>query len=704
MKKINLSMLILLLSLSFQLFAQPIESPLNSYQKIDEALAKNEINAADAAGYRVLAFFNDQSLPTQFFDDPGAAQTIPSDMLLSAAQELLKDMQLTLAVQVYSYIIPPAYRRNGGEKDNDEFPKPSEIPSQDWSFVEDLTTEVRLWYLKDNLDQYNLAVKLKALLAGHIIAEEKKLMGRTHMRDDLNSRSIFVRIGLTRTQPNGGDGKLDIYIYNLEGANPPKAWVQVYNVDDVSGVGCSAKPSYMAVNFAWAKTADAKKVASTLAHEYFHTIQNTYNRKAACREYDKIDEGTATYIKHHIYPKYNDEHDWWEFSENGSMSLINEDYETWPFYYFMVEMNGSFSMPKLYEMMGSQRPMDAVDKVLSGGFKKQWLEYAVYEWNQEPLQDGFRQWDNYNIIPGRGTMDASGHLPPIKIEKVTLDANGQYRNDMEMHLKPLTRDFYAYDLSNANIHSISIENPIFWNGRKIKAKALVRKKGQSKFEEILWEDSQVGEYHYCLDKKDENIDLIVLVMGNFQHQSTATVYHGKPAFKVTNLGCYGYKGTLKTIWDFNESERVSHLETTATDFEVRENGMSDDQVFRNQFYAVGGKVSYNYSGSIGPCIGTKSGMLELETGKDFIGLGLAAYNVAPEAWGDYNFSVALKEPFITVTYVCPAPKPPIVGVVAVALDTSVSGKFPKHQGTSHLKGESSGNGWTTIWDFSPVKE
>ncbi|HAZ11948.1 MAG: hypothetical protein A2X86_07145 [Bdellovibrionales bacterium GWA2_49_15] len=707
--KTTLLFIALYLVSTLSLMAQPFVNPLSSFEKINQALARQEITGPDAAGFRVLAFFNDENLPSQLQSDAGAVIATPSDLLLKTAVGLLAQMSPPLAAHVYFYMIPPAYLPAAdGNKDVQNFPQPRLIPSQDWAFIENVSSEIRVWYQTDQAEQLLMANQIRALMSDEIIPKEKALMGRTHPRDDLNTRSILVSVGIERAQPNGGDGKLDIYIYNIpagdDGSAPPKAWVMGYTVDEVSGLGCPARPSYMSVNLAWAKTADPKKFASTLAHEYFHAIQNSYNRKDECEGYNKIDEGTATYIKHHIFPKYNDEHIWWEFSENGRLSLLDEDYETWPFYFFMVQMQGEAVMPKLHETMGSNRAIESVNKVLDGGFKKQWLEYAVYEWNQEPLFDGFRQWDDYNIIPGRGAKDAAGHLPPIKVEKVTLDANGQYRYQMDMELKPLTRDFYAFDVSDANIRTVAIENPVFWNGRKVKVKALVRRKGETKFDELLWEDPQIEQYHYCFDKKNEEIDLIVIVAANFQHLTSGTTYRGQAPFKVSNQGCYAFQGKINSRWELREGSLEHVLDVEASNVKLRAGEFGAEGHFKNQFYLESAVVNYSYRGHMGDCHGFASGFLEAEVGPRSIAMGLASYNVAPEAWADYVIGIPIKDPFFKVTYVCPFPKPPVIGTIAVGLNISSTGVFHKHGFNPRLQGQSSGNGYDVSWDFSPVKE
>lgn len=403
--------------------------------------------------------------------------------------EALPKMTRPLASKVYLYLIPEPFRPKLNKRRLSEaFPKPDVTPSQDWAFIEDLHTEIRIWYLKNDNDQFEMAKKIRTYLTDEIIPAEKTLMGRAHLRDDTATLSFLVDGNQSRTIPNGGDGKLDIYIFNIPQAMNAKAYVSSYGLPYIASVQCPSAPTFMAFNLSWGKTATAKQIASTLSHEYFHVLQYTYHRKKSCSDYQKMDEGTATYLKQYVYPKYNDEHDWFQFVEDGSVSLITAAYESWIFYYWLVEMQGKHIMPRLYTTMEQMGGMDSVNAVLDGGFKKQWVEYLNYEWNQEPLQDGFKFWDNFTPVPGRGQIQ-NRHLPPIPVENVDLDENGQYRKVMDLNLKPLTRDYYAFKMRDRNIRSIAIENPVFWQARKVRTKVMVLKKGATSFEELLWEDN-----------------------------------------------------------------------------------------------------------------------------------------------------------------------------------------------------------------------
>lgn len=682
-------------------FAQ--DNPENSYQKIARTEKEGAITRPEAIGLQVLAFFADKALPSQYRSDEGADNEPPTDLILEEAMRLLPDMPVAIASRVYLYLLPEPFRPKANKRRSfEDFPIASEIPAQEWTFLDDLTAEIRVWYLKDDPGQLALANLVKNILANEAIPSIKTLMGRTHLRDDLNNTSFLVSLGIERKIPNGGDGKLDVYIYNIPAEENARGMAISYPLPNVEGYRCPARPAYIAVDYAWANGASRKALAGTLAHEYFHVVQATYNRKDNCSQYSKLDEATATYIKQYVYPKDNEEHSWFQFAEDGRLSLMDAAYESWNFYYWLTEMQGKQTISSLYTTMDNKGAMDSVDAVLKGGFKKNWVEYLVYEWNQDPLQDGFRQWDNYTPKPGRGAK-VDRHLPPIQVEDVVLNENGQFRRDMNFELKPLTRDYYAFKIKDSNVRSIAIENPVFWNARKVKAKVMIVRKGQTSTEELLWEDNDRSEYHYCLDKKDEQIDTVIIAVGNFQHSSTGSTYRHTPSFKATNQPCHGFKGTMESVWNFKDGGTEHRLQVSGVDLTYIENGHGKEGHFKNNFRLTTGRVFYDFKGKIGDCTGDATGYLDIRpepNGGNFV---LQSYNVAPEAWGEYTIGVLFEDPFIEVTYMCPPPKKPLTRQWAVILGTFY-GKIPHHLGKPLYRGMNEGQGWTTTWEFSSLKE
>ena len=458
----------------------------------------------------------------------------------------------------------------------------------------------------------------------------------------------------------------------------------------------------MALDTFWVLGNDQKEVSSTLAHEYFHLIQSSYDRKKTCMDYFKIDEGTATYIKDYVYPKYNREHDWFEFFENGRTQLKEGMYGTWTFFKYLVEMHGSDIIRSIYVAMQEKGALDAIDSVILGGFKKQWPSYSVYEWNQDPLADGFFAWDDFKFVPGRGAQVKNQHMTPIPVENVYLDTNGTYRKEMDLDLKPLTRDFYAFEMKEPDVRSIAVENPGMMANSRVAVRALVRKRGQTKFDDVEWKENLRHEYQFCLDKKDEDIDLIVIVIANYRHQSDAPTFKMKPSFKATNQACHEMTGYLKTVYNSPEGDQEKlRVEASATGVVFKENGRVKNGMFRNNYSVTAGTIMYSHHGVIDDCVGTKSGVMQVKNGMNY-SLTATPYNVPPEAWGQYDISIDMEDNIYTVNYACPPPKRSFTRNHFLVLSTG--SEIQSHDGFATFKGTSYSNGWKSEWSFKPQKE
>ncbi|MBI2519032.1 MAG: hypothetical protein HYV97_01385 [Bdellovibrio sp.] len=567
------------------------------------------------------------------------------------------------------------------------------VPNRQWDAKESEEFKLRIWFQKDSAVEERIASLIFAFMQNEIIPSEEALIGRRHQSDDGRG-------------PNGGDGKLDIYLFDFPPPPPGEemndAATVGYSEDRTPNMGCPGRPSYIMVNLRWAKKASMDALASIMAHEYFHVLQNTFDMLGNCDFYTGVTEGTAEYVMHHVYPNSNEEHDWYLFSEDGSLSMLTEDYSTWPFYMYMTKKLGDKSLLTLLTNFASYNAFDALDRTLPGGFKKHWVEYATLQWNQSPLNDSFLQWDNYSAVPGRGSRQSDGHLASITPEKVILDANGQYRFEMNMKLPPMTREIYAFDVSNEDIRSIAINNPIRENIGKMNVKLLGRKKGSSNFEEIFWEDHDRKDYLYCLDKKDEAFDLIVLVAANYQHHRNDETITATPHFRATNQGCYGFKGTVKFSMQYPNNSLV--IKGEINDFEVREKGRTTDSNNKNQFAVVGGRGIYRATGKLGNCEANFAGTLELKTGPRTIGLMLESYSVAPAPWGVYHINVFLTRDTIPVT--CSGPNGPITANFPIGLSTMIGAPTspPNHGGKPDLQGQISNYASTMSWDLRPIKE
>ncbi|MEK6623517.1 MAG: hypothetical protein AABY86_01025, partial [Bdellovibrionota bacterium] len=271
-------------------------------------------------------------------------------------------------------------------------------------------------------------------------------------------------------------------------------------------------------------------------------------------------------------------------------------------------------------------------------------------------------------------------------------------------LPPMTREIYAFDLSNDEIRSIAISNPVRDNIGKMNVKLLGRKKGTTQFEEILWGDHDRKDYLYCLDKKDEAFDLIVLVAANYQHNRNDQTIVTTPNFRANNQGCYGFKGTIKFQIKYPNFENFT-IKGEINDFEVRAKGRITDSNQNNQFAVVGGNGIYSATGMFGNCDANFAGTLELKTGPRTTGLMFESYSVAPAPWGTYHVNAFLTQDIIPVT--CSGPNGPITANFPIGLSTMLGAptSLPNHGGKPDLQGQSSNYTSTTMsWDLRPIKE
>ncbi len=685
----------------------------NALEKIEASRASGKISEFDAMGLRWLASLSESTLPTEFVSDSGAAAATPlerretADSLAREVQEQLPKMSLDVASRVYLMLLPPPYRPSQTQFKTflaaDPIPVPSEAPSQNWAYLDNVAEGLRVWYLKDSAPQLAAALRILRNLSGTSMPALKGLMGRSHISDDDSSigRRLLVQAGIERDMPNGGDGKFDVYLFELDALPSgliPLAWVSPYTA--TSGA-CPARAGYMGVDLSWALNAPETDLRSVLAHEYMHAVQFAFPKREHCTKYSLMNEGVSDWAMHFVYPKDDYEHLTGAiFSSNGLMSLQDTDYDSWPFYFYVAELLGSDKIRAIYAATANHSAMSSVDEALTGGFKKHWLEYAVYEWNQEPVMDSFKQWDRYRITPGRGNAASKQQIPPMPVELVTLNSDGYFRKELALKMGPLTREFYPFSIKDPEVRSIAIENPVFGASSYVRAKALVRRKGSNAMQELVWADDNRREYQFCLDPRapeDEQIEDIVIVVTNYSFGSGAKTHRRGPVFKATNQGCQEFRGEMHSKWRVKDSGQEHSLDVDATDLVFRQIGRNTLGHFKGNFSTVSGTVQYSYKGSYGDCKGFAAGVLPVagfsNRGYD---LSIASYNVPPESWGSYSVGVRLKQNFFDVTYICPDGSP-----VVQPVNIQLSSGLAQHHGKARLKDSATDGDWTVEWDLAP---
>lgn len=696
------------------------------HDKIDDAVAEGRLTPGQGLIYKLQLLEGAPGVPAEFKDVLSDGKLLDRGSLgfLREALEAFPQMTASEQEQALPLLMPSAYRPAkligpSGFKNVTRAPLdiPAPLPAINWTYVDGITANIRVWYAKDNADQAEMAALVKTILTEEIITKEQNLLQKQVLSDGVGTFFRTDARGNKVIWGNGGDGKYDVYLTPL--AADLYASAAPYPVDPGAQYGCVARPSYLKVNTARDWKGNVNMLRGALAHEFFHALQFSFDRKEECAAYDPIDEGTATWAEDYVFPKGNTEHEYYRFFEAGDMSLIGATYGTWTFFYFMTQNHGVDKIRELQYGMITQGPYVALNGVLPGGFKKQWPEFVKAGWNHFPLpEDSFLEWDDYDWVPGRGAPDARGHLPPIDTESVVLNASGSYRFKMPLDLAPLTRAYYRFEFtSDQNVHSVSLENPLYFMRDRGAFRVIVKYAKSPKWQVEDWitggpggPDTGMEDREICMDKKGERIEEVVVMYSNYRHETDAPTLQAEPSMKATNLGCHQYAGKGKTRIAFKETDFNGTIDVDYKDLVFREAGRNDDGMFRGQFYLESGTASYTYSGTVGGCTGQKSGTFALKTGPSGSrAMGLYPYHVDQPNARSYSFLAAGQLPYVLITHQCPAPKPPAQVPVMLGgfLNSGQAWGNQSALSDGSLQG-SAVEGITTVitkdWDFKPKAE
>jgi hypothetical protein len=116
----------------------------------------------------------------------------------------------------------------------------------------------------------------------------------------------------------------------------------------------------------------------------FHAWQFSYHYLAAagCQAYDGVDEGMATWAAHFVDPAAHVEqrydgmlihpNEGWNTADNKFLG-----YHLWAFDLFLSSIYGDGAIPKVYGLFETEAPVDALNKVTSGGFEKAWPDFTL---------------------------------------------------------------------------------------------------------------------------------------------------------------------------------------------------------------------------------------------------------------------------------------------------------------------------------------
>jgi hypothetical protein len=515
----------------------------SSWALIDQAESAGGIDHETAVLYRVWAAFDDARLPAVYKgNDRDRFET--SDLPTVASEFATYTQATQLALQ--PFLIPPGYKgswANPGVSpaasagvhvevagDVDLF-NPCRAALPDWSFKENPSGKVRVWY--GEADDSAVAAYLTGFADATVWPAFERLLDHHTPPPDAG------------TPCSGGSDRLDIYLTDI-----PRAYTATLTQ------ACTQGPAYIALN-----RADEPWV---LVHEMFHAFQHAYKAQQCFghKDYNWWVEGGATWAQDYVLPRDQNEQwtSWW-FMRNPGLPLDYLDdqhvYGTYLLPFFLANRSRDTSfVNKTWLGCASASAIAAMDNVIDGGFAKQWPDFMAYTWNALPL-DWYQRWDKLYYQP-REVSD--------EVKQVTLNAANVKEYELPMTLAHMSGQYTHFKFTDANVRSVA-----FWNGatydleeqdqpfigpiyttkaappdkvKGVKIHAFVKLRNKATWDWIDWSNLPVQTY--CRDYGDERIDELVIILSNSDYQDStrfATPPGKAPRLFVSGMGCWQWKGT-----------------------------------------------------------------------------------------------------------------------------------------------------------------
>lgn len=531
---------------------------------IDKALADKKIDVETALVYKVKFLFNDPTLPREYFtknapfEDAGVFTDVKAnwDTLSAATKKELapyfkrpNDPESYISKALNGEIEAPKVGMFKFINTAQARVRPYSYKSEDALVTAD--GKIRVWYLEktETVGEVETLTKIYYDTAKQIVA-------------NLNADGAYAQfVGLLGKVPPsdgtfGGDDKTDVYIV-------PVGYAALLETDGTSSQGVnspdegSGDSSFILLR----EDLSPDHLKTTTVHELFHAFQRAFPWA-----WRKIDlwwlEGTATWSEDMIYPKINSEQGYVvSFIPRPQVSLNSDgknfEYGAYLFPFYLSRVYDRGIITKVFERCSSANDVKkSVDAVIDGGFKKNWKEFTLWNYNQKPVEyykekDQSKKFTTHSsAVGGNSETNFIVGVPemPYTVKE----------------LKPLTVQVHNFSIDYdqaASVKKVTFDGLKDFTGKSEKAwiKAVVYPKTGEPYVEDWGEKDKRS---FCFDKSNEKLDRVSIIFSNAEmtdkiKESTIKVktadtcfaidqteaMASKPIFAVTP----GYKGRVKYL-------------------------------------------------------------------------------------------------------------------------------------------------------------
>jgi len=223
-------------------------------------------------------------------------------------------------------------------------------------------------------------------------------------------------------------------------------------------------------------------------------------------------EATANWSEDFIYPDLNTEHSWLDrFIQYPEIELFSTTYPAYheygaylfPYYLSQSTSQDSF-MKASWEGCETQGCLKAVNAIIDGGFKEQWKEFTLWNYNKEPVIyytdfDGFPEKSSEDGSKDEQTMITGEEEQPVDINELKpLSAFLNKASNIADKDKIKRLTFKDIDTFTGLTENAAIKAIIYYED------------GTMDVED--WTDKQ--QRSFCIENPDEDFKHIMLIFSN----------------------------------------------------------------------------------------------------------------------------------------------------------------------------------------------
>lgn len=547
------------------LFQSGVASSPSSFNLIDEAVAKGEIDAETGLVYGMYAIFQDPRLPAQYRGDN--SRVLEAEVQTRAPRQwnTLKPETRDLLLP---FMIPPNYagswfdqRYGGGAVAGIDDAVICDHLTGGWNSVKTSNGKVRVWWNsrwpEDKAKAENYAISIDARIWAGLL----EIHGAAHQ--PLSDQGAKC---------GGPDGLLDMFVTPISNSGYFMPLPEYFGPT----VGCPAKIGQNQIS----RDDAGDDALATVIHELNHAFNASYSLGYPCSEFDWLDEASSEWAVDHVDPKNNEEHYWMRyfletpFDPLETDTMVKLDGETegtrrvygasvFPFFLSRYR-GGPRQIGDIFVAGATKSSLEAINTVVSGKLEKAWPDFALKAWNTPPV-------DNFRVDDSLRDRAKPFYTP--EQSRIRMDGKEQWVKAVpSSEIQHLASRYYHFTFNDPNVRSVGWYNGITANlseqayipgpglpyhGQTYLASpatdaqrrgahvwAIYKIAGRSDWEQP--EDwTERGFHGFCRDVAAERITDLVLIYSNSQWEDRNYKLDApgeEPQLFMSNIGCWRWEG------------------------------------------------------------------------------------------------------------------------------------------------------------------